>query len=219
MDQLAQLIGKLTQQFQQNAGSDQLLLTLKQLEAVLQSGQPVARKSLGTAKVAVVLPATAVAGEPPKAVEPIAAAGIPPKVSPRESQPSPTVDFYDPIAEIPTLAHQKPAREMNEAMATATASLNDTLKSGVVEVGHILKEAPVRDLKKAIGINDRFVFIKELFRGDETAYDSSIRTLNGFRIFAEAEYWMERELKVKLGWDMDQDIVRHFYFLVRRRFS
>ena len=39
-----------------------------------------------------------------------------------------------------------------------------------------------------------------------------------FRIFAEAEYWIERELKVKIGWK-DSDIVRQFDQLVKRRFS
>jgi hypothetical protein len=29
---------------------------------------------------------------------------------------------------------------------------------------------------------------------------------------------MERELKLKLGWDMDKESVQHFYDLVRRRF-
>ena len=73
--------------------------------------------------------------------------------------------------------------------------------------------------KKAIGINDRFVFINELFRGDEVMYERSLKTINGFRIMAEAEYWIERELKVKLGWDDMKETTRHFYQLVKRRFS
>jgi len=104
-------------------------------------------------------------------------------------------------------------------MANQQASLNDKLKEHVVEVGHLLNDSPVRDLKRAIGINDRFVFISELFRGDETMYERSIKTINAFRIFPEAEYWIERELKVKLGWDDSKDITRHFYQLVKRRFS
>jgi hypothetical protein len=30
---------------------------------------------------------------------------------------------------------------------------------------------------------------------------------------------MERELKIKLGWDDSREITKHFYQLVRRRFS
>ena len=104
-------------------------------------------------------------------------------------------------------------------MAGKDNSLNDKLKAPVVEVGHRLTDSPIRDLKKGIGVNDRYVFISELFRGDEVMYERSIKTINGFRIFAEAEYWIERELKVKLGWEEDKPATRHFYQLVKRRFS
>ena len=74
-------------------------------------------------------------------------------------------------------------------------------------------------MKKAIGINVRFVFIEELFRGDEAMYERSIKTINGFSIFPEAEYWIQRELKTKVGWDEESPTVKHFDQLVRRRFS
>ncbi|HMC99953.1 MAG TPA: hypothetical protein VKH37_07365, partial [Ferruginibacter sp.] len=78
---------------------------------------------------------------------------------------------------------------------------------------------PIRDLKKAIGVNDRFLFINELFRGDESMYERSIKTINSFSILPEAEYWIQRELKVKNGWDDNDAIVKQFYQLVKRRFS
>jgi len=43
--------------------------------------------------------------------------------------------------------------------------------------------------------------------------------INAFRILPEAEYWMERELKVKLAWDDGKTTTQHFYQLVKRRFS
>ena len=98
-------------------------------------------------------------------------------------------------------------------------SLNDRLKEEKTELGSRLKEAPIKDLRKGIGINDRFTFVNELFRGDEAMYERSIKTINSFNIYSEAEYWITRELRLKLGWDEDRETVRHFYQLVRRRFS
>jgi len=125
---------------------------------------------------------------------------------------------FDPLAEIPTLAQHQP-REINDVIGLNGSSLNDKLKSDVLELKSALNDTPVRDLKKAIGVNDRFVFISQLFRGDEVMYERSLKTINGFRILPEAEYWMERELKVKLGWDETRETTRHFYQLVKRRFS
>ena len=123
---------------------------------------------------------------------------------------------FDPMTEIPTLSHQ--SREINDN-ATLTESLNDKLRQGKTELVEILKETPVKDLRKAVGINDRFLFINDLFRGDEAMYERSIKTINSFHIYAEAEYWINRELKVKLGWDKNHLPVLHFDQLVKRRFS
>ena len=127
--------------------------------------------------------------------------------------------LFDPVHEIPTLAHQKEFKEMNDVFGEPRSSLNDKLKSEKKELASVLHETPVRDLKKAIGVNDRFVFLSELFRGDEAMYERSIKTINNFRIYPEAEYWIERELKVKLGWDENKEAVKVFRKLIKRRFS
>jgi hypothetical protein len=127
---------------------------------------------------------------------------------------------FDAMAETPTLIqHQPKQKEVHESITENKGSLNDKLKQDKVELAHVLKDAPIKDLRKAIGVNDKFVFINDLFRGDEDMYERSIRTINSFHILPEAEYWMNRELKVILGWNDNNTTVQHFYQLVRRRFS
>jgi hypothetical protein len=126
---------------------------------------------------------------------------------------------FDTVTEAPTLTQYASRQEVNHAVADIKESVNDRLKEDKTEVAHRLKETPIKDLRKAIGINDRFLFVKELFRGDEAGYERSIKTINGFNIYSEAEYWMARELRLKLAWADDNESVKHFYGLVRRRFS
>jgi len=158
------------------------------------------------------------------------------KVEAQQHQQHKPVLLFDEEPEVPTLVHQpnyeepKPTpvsapapaagKELNEMINGKQLSLNDQLGTGHTEIVHKLTEATsIRDLKKAIGINDRFVFINELFRGDEVMYERSIKTINNFSIYPEAQYWIERELKIKLGWDNDRPAVQEFYALVKRRFS
>jgi hypothetical protein len=143
-----------------------------------------------------------------------------------QEEPKPaysTQQFYntafETVVEVPTLTQYKPTAELHERLAEQKESLNDRLKQEKIELAHMLKETPIKDLRKGIGINDRFTFVRELFRGDDAAYERSIKTINGFGIFSEAEYWISRELKFKLGWDDRSETVQHFYQLVRRRFS
>ena len=255
MERLAELIGKLKEQFEQRADHEQLLVITQMIQTELQRSIQEKSKPAVSSKVAVVMPAArnhapaqqvlVSVPEPVRKEEPFAAP-VPKeheKYQPAANyhEPSPLVVehieeqveaiephppmqtsngwHYDPVKDIPTLAHQETFRELNEVIGMKESSLNDKLKAEVVEIAHRLTDSPIRDLKRAIGVNDRYTFINELFRGDEAMYERSIKTINGFRIYAEAEYWIERELKVKLGWEESKSATRHFYQLVKRRFS
>ncbi|MGC4036927.1 MAG: hypothetical protein QM764_13295 [Chitinophagaceae bacterium] len=248
MERIQVLISKLNDQFQQKADPKQMLITVQLLQAELAQQETNTRQVLGTSKVAVVMPKSSASsvfnsgdferyGPKPAIAQPAAVAE---KVIEEEPVAEEVSSYngrtngnslsngkkreqnnfaYDPLIEIPTLSHQNGVKEINESVAIKQESLNDKLKQQNSELGELLKGAPIKDLRKGVGINDRFVFITELFRGDEAMYERSIKTINGFNIFPEAQYWINRELIVKLGWDVDAEAVKHFYQLVRRRFS
>jgi hypothetical protein len=257
MERIQALIDKLYQQKQQNSNPAQLLFTVQLLQSELLKLQQ-KNGTLGTAKVAVTLPANMhfseevtkapIAEEKEEPVvepvlskieiePPVQESSYQPKeynlrrpaitdeiaeepISRYAPQPQQVLNpAFSPVVETPTLAQYQPKKEVHEAIAEKRESLNDRLKQAKTEVAHVLKEAPIKDLRKGIGINDRFTFVRELFRGDDAFYERSIKTINGFHIFSEAEYWINRELKYKIGWDEDKEVVKHFYQLVRRRFS
>jgi hypothetical protein len=218
MERIQALINHLQEQVQQQADATQMQATLQLIQAELSQLQSGQKKILGTSKVAVMMPAApaAMAAGAAPAVESGPANYSYPKV---KTKSKPQLDLhFDPLQDIPTLSHQKQSKEINEAVEQPE-SLNDKLRENKTELMQVLKDSPIRDLRKAIGINDRFLFINELFRGDEAMYERSIKTINSFNIFPEAEYWMTRELQIKLGWDESKDIVQHFYQLVKRRFA
>ncbi|HZF64930.1 MAG TPA: hypothetical protein VEZ55_10605 [Chitinophagaceae bacterium] len=252
MERIQVLLDKLQQQKQQNAGIDQMLITVQLLQNELTFLQK-SNKVLGTSKVAVVMPTSSVAAAHPSSVgepEPTLKEPVKPPVSrpatlfeeekkvaekdvyrvPEpvvpEVQKEPVRSIHSSIyeahfeaQEAPTLIQQQIHKEIHELLSEPQESLNDRLNQQRKELAHILKEAPIKDLRKGIGVNDKFTFINELFRGDEAMYERSIKTINGFHILQEAEYWINRELKVKLGWNDSKPTVQHFYQLIRRRFS
>jgi hypothetical protein len=132
--------------------------------------------------------------------------------------------LFDTSTEIPTLALQQKKNEfeeINQLMESIHSMpvLNEKLRANQLEVGAMLNNEPIKELKKGIGINDRFLFVQELFRGDESMYERSIKTIDSFAIYPEAQFWIQRELKLKIGWNDDSATVKHFDQLVKRRFS
>ena len=223
MERIEVLISKLNEQFKQKATAEQMLFTLQLLQNEL-AAKPQGSRALGTAKVSVVLPTVMNVDasqyekyaprpiEKPVVQEVTKETVIVDKESVSIVQENGQLDMvFDPLMEIPTLSHQLKGPQAE--------SLNDKLKQGKTEFFEVLKETPIKDLRKAIGINDRFLFINDLFRGDEVMYERSIKTINSFNIYPEAEYWISRELKTKLGWDTELPSVKQFDQLVKRRFS
>ncbi len=249
MERVETLLQKLQQQLKEGASASQLLLTTQMLQhelVHLQQGDSTGNKPL--VAVSMPLAQIETQKEPvpePKAVEEEKIvqvlqvdeaeleaeleeikrnAAAMQKIS-VQSRPQLLFSPVEDDEDIPTLAHQRQlktpaAKEINEQVAKKDeSSINDRLKENKTELSDKLTESSVKDLRKAIGINDRFLYIKELFRGDEAMYERSIKTINGFSIFPEAEYWIRRELKVKLGWEDSQEVVKQFDQLVKRRFT
>jgi hypothetical protein len=228
MERVGVLIERLLAQYRNNADREKLLVTAQLLLSELQNADEEEYENLSSV-ISVFYPAfhqshAAVAEVEhevlSKQKEEVKRAENP---QPQKQQIQPEKEkngesFFDPM-EIPTLALKQ--QEINETIAANGESLNDKLKSSASykEIGHSIKGTPIKDLRKAIGINDRYVFINELFRGDETMYERSIKTINSFNIYGEAEFWIKRELKLKLAWPDDNEAVQLFDELVKRRFS
>ena len=80
-----------------------------------------------------------------------------------------------------------------------------------------LQRKPVSDLIAAIGINDKFLFLNELFNGSMEKYNKSIRSLNSFSTLLGAKTYMS-ELQIEFQWDCDTDAYKKLNDLVERRF-
>lgn len=221
MERIQALINQLKALSDRQADTQSLLAVVQQIQQELMRYQQQPR-SLGTSKVAVLMPAGVGVNQELMEQYGPRVEVIPPEPEPEEVVTTVADDgklqmSFDPMIEIPTLSQQVQAKQ--EGATTDMPSLNDRLRQSTTELSDRLKESPIKDLRKAIGINDRFLFINELFRGDEAMYERSIKTINSFNIFAEAEYWISRELKTKLGWNIDHPAVDQFDNLVKRRFS
>jgi hypothetical protein len=122
------------------------------------------------------------------------------------------------IGEQPKATLAPKPRELHEILANRVVAKEETLRHQPKMLADTLGASKIHDLKKGIGINDRFRFINSLFRGDETLFERSIKTINNYNILPEAEYWIQRELVIKLGWNEEDELVQLFYHLVNRRF-
>ena len=74
----------------------------------------------------------------------------------------------------------------------------------------------IDDIREGIGLNDKILFMRELFGDSVEVFNETIDALNGMCNLVETvEYLRERFPQ----WDEESDEVYRFYMTVRRRFN
>jgi len=81
-----------------------------------------------------------------------------------------------------------------------------------------ISQTKIVDLKRSIAMNDRFIFIKELFKNDFDSYNRYINDLNACETMQQAEQHLA-QLKRQYEWDEANETVQYFLTLVGRKFD
>ncbi len=196
MERVKALADKFNRQLAQNADSAALRQTAIQILAELEAMPTV--ETLPN-NVSVIMPSVDYAvAEPMKVIEPI-------KVE------------ETTIAAEPILM-TKPKEVFVEEKPVMEVPKTETIETKK-EVAEKIALQPIKDLRAAIGINDKFQFMEELFNKDEALFESSIKTINAYKNFAEAQFWIKQNLRNKFNWVEESATVMAFDQLVKRRFS
>lgn len=92
---------------------------------------------------------------------------------------------------------------LGEALAAPTKAVNEVLgqKTHHTDVAFKLRSSKVSDLRHSIGINDRFLLIRDLFNGDTKLYEQTISDLEQFTHLDDAMIYIQEHF----DWDPDSD--------------
>ena len=91
--------------------------------------------------------------------------------------------------------------------------VNETLAQPNQDLSSKLKTAPLASIVSGIGLNDRFLFLRELFNGESSLYNSTVKQLDAASSLEEALDFISRNF----DWDDKNESVKKFLDLVQRR--
>ena len=123
-----------------------------------------------------------------------------------------------PVVDIqPVVVPAAPVVETSIPEKSPRLSLNELLANKASEKGdHPASE--IKDLKQAISLNDKLLYVKDLFHGYNLAYAEVIDLLNKMPDFKSADAFLQHNYAVKNDWKSKPATVDRFYQLLRRRF-
>jgi len=93
-------------------------------------------------------------------------------------------------------------------------SLNEQMGALREDVTEILKTKPLKTISEAIGVNDKFLFIKEIFNGSPESYNQAISRLDDAKNISDAR----TVIMSYTGNDPENETVKQLLDLVKRKF-
>jgi len=155
--------------------------------------------------------------KPPRVIE------IPKEVREEIQTPPPTYEAPPrPAYQEPKPSYQAP--KLQSTSTTSSSTISKEVKAlfkekKAKELSEKLSASSIRDLTKAISLNDKLLFSNELFSGALVTFNEVTRTLNDMPSKEAAESYL-MELAKQHDWASDekQDSAKAFIKLVRRRF-
>ena len=114
-----------------------------------------------------------------------------------------------------------PEESVNSALTTRKSqTINDSrrAKDGVSTLAGKLQKSRIDSIKNQISINQKFMFIKELFKGNDKDFHEAINTLEQQVSFEEAQKFIASKYAFKYAWDLKSEAVEEFNELLQKRF-
>ena len=123
-----------------------------------------------------------------------------------------TPDILEHNEEILIEEHSEVKKTLNETLGKPQQLANDVLSSEKSDSGY--PAMPINSIWDGIGINDRFLFIRELFANSSAKFETTITALDKLETIQDAVNY----LKLNFKW-AKTDASQKFLVLVKRRFT
>lgn len=125
------------------------------------------------------------------------------------------LDTKEPLSEIPNLEHGR--NDVNpEVPQPVTIERLETIDTTPVATP---LPKPKDDIRKYIGINEKFIFINELFQGNKVAYEEVLSELSFFLNTDDAIEWLQNTVVKPYEWKLDDFTVQDFYRVIDSYYS
>ncbi|MCW3786350.1 hypothetical protein [Plebeiibacterium sediminum] len=107
------------------------------------------------------------------------------------------------------------AKTLGESLIGEKKSVNDLIANNKEsKLQQTLMGKPVADLTKSLGLNDRFMFQRELFEGKADVMKQTLLQLNEMPDFNTAQAFISSNF----SWDNEQEATQAFYSYIKRKY-
>ncbi len=133
--------------------------------------------------------------------------------------PADVVDDVAEINEVKAADKKQETKTEEQEVLTINQKISSQLGDKALGMTEQLSAKPISDIKLAITLNDKLLYVKDLFNGYNLAYSEAIEILNRFNTLEEAMRFLKTNYVTKNNWDGKPETTGKFYALLKRRYT
>ncbi len=166
------------------------------------ASEPIVQPPVHSAAEPVVLPKAEPSPQPPVV-----------EVPPPDVQPTQQLQHVTPLVPETKKEPYIPAMTVAEAKVTFNDQKAEIVKEALADK---LAQSKIADLTKAIALHEKFLFINELFQGDNVPYNEFINKVNQLQTLDEALITIN-DYAGKYHWDFESKTFQKMLIYIQRR--
>lgn len=116
---------------------------------------------------------------------------------------------------VPAFSSERKFEKLDEAPKTLNDYLNQTAGTTLADIHQKRK---IDSLRNYISVNQRFMFIRELFGNSQEEFNRALTTLEQHNTYVEAFNYLRNEYATKYRWRMDSEEVVELLEIVSKRY-
>lgn len=127
--------------------------------------------------------------------------------------------LFQDFEEMDDLAIEKSRQQLNDRFANEQKTLNEKMATETVDIATAHAEKKVDSIHKSISVNQRYLFVKELFDGESEAFDNAISEVNDCDTFEDAVGLLVQNYAKVYHWNMQSGDIKDLLKIIIKKFK
>lgn len=128
---------------------------------------------------------------------------------------------FSPMTEVKTApAKAEKQTTVNEKFVEEKTTLNEKFekKEQASSIAEVHESGKISEIQKSISVNQRYMFLNDLFNGDPKAYHTALEEVENSNSFDDSVEILVQNYSKKYEWDMNSDEVKELLKVIFKRF-
>ena len=128
-------------------------------------------------------------------------------------------NLFQDFEEMDEVAIEKSKQQLNDRFANEQKTLNEKLAQETIDIATAHATKKIESVQSNISVNQRYMFVKELFNGESDSFDNAISEVNECDTFEDAVGLLVQNYARTYHWNMQSGEIKDLLKIIIKKFK